>query len=442
VAAAGATGGIGDPNSATPIARDSTREVRRVTLTAWLLCAIAALVAAACSVADGALLAFDPAASPSEHPGGAIHERERAHRALSALRVLAHVAAGAAIAQGLVFAGWSFGTRAMVAVALGLVLVALTEGMARSIGYGLGSRAFDALRDFVRVTTVLLRPIVALGAVLERSLQRVLPATEGSTEEEHSAERFREVVAAEADVSSAEEELLHGVFSLGDTEVREIMVPRVDIVGVAATTPWSEVLDRVRSSEHARFPVYDDTLDNVIGILYAKDLLGAIVAADEPKGGWLRLVRGAVFIPTTKTIDAQLRDFKDSRTHIAIVSDEYGGTAGLVTIEDVLEEIVGEIRDEYDVEEPDVEREGATRFWVAGRLPVDELRELMGVDFGVDDVTTVGGLVYALFGRVPHAGETLTRAGVRLVVERVRRRRVERVYLERLQPALTAGGPR
>ena len=407
-------------------------------ITPWLICVLCTLIAAACSVADGALLAFDPSAAPAEQPGGAIHERERSHRALSALRVLAHVGAGAAIAQGLVVNGWSFAARALAAVLLAVVLVAVSEGMARSIGYGLGSRAFDALRDFVRGTTLLLRPVVALGSALERSLQRVLPAGGIGAEEGHNAERFREVVAA-ADVSSAEEELMHGVFSLGDTEVREIMVPRVDIVGIAATTPWSEVLDRVRSSEHARFPVYDDTLDNVIGILYAKDLLGAVVAEEEPPGGWLRLVRGAVFIPTTKTIDAQLRDFKSSRTHIAIVSDEYGGTAGLITIEDVLEEIVGEIRDEYDVEEPDVEREGGARFWVAGRVPVDELRELMGVDFGIDDVTTVGGLVYALFGRVPRAGEALTRAGVRVVVERVRRRRIERVYFERLQPALSGG---
>jgi len=407
-------------------------------ITPWLVCILCTLIAAACSVADGALLAFDPSAAPAEHPGGAIHERERSHRALSALRVLAHVGAGAAIAEGLVVNGWSFAARAIAAVLLAVVLVAVSEGMARSIGYGLGSRAFDALRDFVRGTTLLLRPVVALGSALERSLQRVLPAGGIGSEEGHNAERFREVVAA-ADVSSAEEELMHGVFSLGDTEVREIMVPRVDIVGIAATTPWSEVLDRVRSSEHARFPVYDETLDNVIGILYAKDLLGAVVAAEEPPGGWLRLVRGAVFIPTTKTIDAQLRDFKDSRTHIAIVSDEYGGTAGLVTIEDVLEEIVGEIRDESDVEEQDVEREGGARFWVAGRVPVDELRELMGVDFGIHDVTTVGGLVYALFGRVPRAGEALTRAGVRVVVERVRRRRIERVYFERLQPALSGG---
>lgn len=408
-------------------------------MTSWLVCALGAIVAAACSMADGALLAFDPAGAPADQPGGAINDRERAHRALSAMRVVAHVTAGAGVARGIAATEWTFSTKALVAAVIAIALVALTEGMSRSIGYGLGSRAFDALRDFVRGTTLLLRPVVALGAALERWLQMVLPSTQGVDEAETGADRFHEVVAAEADVSSAEEELLHGVFSLGETEVREIMVPRVDIVGVAATTPWSEVLDRVRSSEHARFPVYDETIDNILGILYAKDLLGAVVAGTEPPGGWLRLVRGAVFIPTTKTIDAQLRDFKLSRTHIAIVSDEYGGTAGLVTIEDVLEEIVGEIRDEYDVEAPAITREGNSRFWIAGRLPADELRELLGVDLGVHDVTTVGGLVYALFGRVPRSGESLTRHGVRVVVERVRRRRIERVYFERLQPSSTGG---
>jgi magnesium and cobalt exporter, CNNM family len=406
-------------------------------MTPWLVCALGAIVAAACSMADGALLAFDPAGAPADHPGGAIHDRERAHRALSALRVVAHVTAGAGIARGVSGADWTFATKAVVAVLIAIALVALTEGMSRSLGYGLGSRAFDALRDFVRGTSVLLRPVVALGSALERWLQVVLPAAQGGGEEDTRAERFHEVVAAEADVSRAEEELLHGVFSLGETEVREIMVPRVDIVGIAATTPWSEMLDRVRSSEHARFPVYDETLDNILGILYAKDLLGAVVAGTEPSGGWLRLVRGAVFIPTTKTIDAQLRDFKASRTHIAIVSDEYGGTAGLVTIEDVLEEIVGEIRDEYDVEEPAVEREGSTRFWVAGGVAADELYELLGIHLGVHDVTTVGGLVYALFGRVPRSGESVTRHGVRVVVERVRRRRIERVYFERLHPSFS-----
>jgi CBS domain containing-hemolysin-like protein len=230
------------------------------------------------------------------------------------------------------------------------------------------------------------------------------------------------------------------VFSLGETEVHEIMVPRVDIVGIEDVTPWSEVLDRIRSSEHARFPVYRETIDEVTGILYAKDVLPAILSDEEPAGGWLSLARAPSFIPTSKRIDAQLREFQATRAHIAIVSDEYGGTAGLVTIEDILEEIVGEIRDEYDVETPDIEQDGSTRFWVAGRLSLDELSERLDANFEVEDVATVGGLVYTLFGRVPKAGESITHAGFRIVVERVRRRRVERVYFERLTTASAAGG--
>jgi len=207
----------------------------------------------------------------------------------------------------------------------------------------------------------------------------------------------------------------------------------VDIVGIEQTTNWSEVVDRVRSSEHARFPVYDDTLDNVLGILYAKDLLPFVIDDDEPMQGWQTLVRPASFIPTSKLIDVQLRDFKSARTHIAIVSDEFGGTAGLVTIEDVLEEIVGEIHDEYDDEEPEIEQEDNKRFWVTGRLALDELSELLGQDFVRDDVNTVGGLVYEIFGRVPRPGEAVKLGSYKMVVERVRRRSIERVFFERVQ---------
>jgi CBS domain containing-hemolysin-like protein len=145
-------------------------------------------------------------------------------------------------------------------------------------------------------------------------------------------------------------------------------------------------------------------------------------------------VRVPAFIPISKRIDEQLREFQSSRTHIAIVSDEYGGTAGLVTIEDILEEIVGEIRDEYDVEEPQIKQEGTSRFWVSGLVPLDDFCERIDADFDIEDVTTVGGLVYALFNRVPNSGESLVHAGFRIVVERVRRRRIERVYFERLEP--------
>ncbi len=213
------------------------------------------------------------------------------------------------------------------------------------------------------------------------------------------------------------------------------MVPRVDMIGIDLEMPWSEVVDRVRSSEHARLPVYRDTLDHVVGILYAKDLLPAVIGGTAPSGGWHPLVRPASFIPPSRAINDQLRDFQASRTQMAIVIDEFGGTAGLVTIEDILEEIVGDIRDEHDIEEEDVEHEQGQRFWVAGRVTLDDLSAIVGREFNLEGVTTVGGLIYTLLGRVPRAGEQIEYGGFRIVVERLRRRRVERVYFERLQPA-------
>jgi putative hemolysin len=316
----------------------------------------------------------------------------------------------------------------------------VAEGTGRAIGYADPPRIYAALSPLIRALSAVLGPAVALGGAIDRTLHAIIPPNPRDAEErETSAEQFHEVVTAEADVSSAEEELIHGVFSLGETQVQEIMVPRVDMVGIEAATPWSEALDRIGNSEHARVPVFRETLDEVVGVLYAKDVLPSIVADEEPAAGWLSLMRPATFIPTSKRIDAQLREFQASRTHIAIVIDEYGGTAGLVTIEDILEEIVGEIRDEYDVEEPQIQQEGFGRYWVSGRMAVEELSERLNANFSVDDVTTVGGLVYALFGRVPRSGESQTHAGFRIVVERVRRRRIERVYLERLEPAVARG---
>ncbi|HKG94086.1 MAG TPA: hemolysin family protein [Gemmatimonadaceae bacterium] len=395
----------------------------------------AALVAACFAAADGALLGLGEVAEGAPPAVRELHAgRERAHRVLSFARVCVLLAAGAAtsIAFGVrdqpSWRGILMGAVAAAAVA------ALVEGGARAAGDAGGVRTLGRLAPLVRATQTLLAPVTALGSAIDNVLFRTLPPPAPDEEErEAAAEQFREVVAAEADVSRDEQEVLRGVFSLHETPVRDVMVPRVDVVAVDRETHWSEVVDRVRSSEHARFPVYSESVDEVVGILYAKDLLPAVIAGEEPAAGWPALVRPPTFIPTTKSIGIQLRDFQSSRTHIAIVVDEYGGTAGLVTIEDILEEIVGEIRDEYDVEEPEVESEAGRRYWVSARLTLDELSELLGHPFESEDVSTVGGLVYAQLGRVPRAGEQLTMQGFRVVVERVRRRRIERVYFERAE---------
>ena len=407
-----------------------------MTIVVALLAALAAAIAALCALADGALMAIDEDATlASPVARSIVGRREKTHRALAFARIVGQLMAGVLSAGALASSALPAASVAPLVLLTGTVIVVVAEGVARAAGDSLGAAAVEALGSFISVVERLMRPVVLFGAWCDAGLMRLMPPPPPDEEDrEATLEQFREVVAAEADVTRDEAVLLRGVFSLGHTAVQEIMVPRVDIVGIDKGTSWSEVVDRVRSARHARLVVFDGTLDEVVGILYAKDLLPAVIADAEPDTGWLNLARPATFIPAAKRVDDQLRDFKVSHRHIAIVVDEYGGTAGLVTLEDALELIVGEIRDENDVEEPDVEREDDDKFWVSARVTLEDLSELTGQDFTREDVQTVGGLVYELVGSVPRAGQSLTVGSFKLVVERVIRRRVERIYLERLHP--------
>src|SRR5205823_4406410 len=186
------------------------------------------------------------------------------------------------------------------------------------------------------------RPLLSLIAAGERLIQALLPVPPD----------------ASAALAPAQRDMLLGVFSLGDTTVAEIMTPRLDIAAVESGASWSEVLDLFRRREHVRVPVYTDGLDNIIGMLHAKDLVPAVGGVVPTPEQWQNLVRPADFVPESKTLAAQLGDFQRGPSHIAIVVDEFGGTSGLITLEDILEEIVGDIHDEYDVDErPTIERE-------------------------------------------------------------------------------------
>jgi CBS domain containing-hemolysin-like protein len=406
-----------------------------MSLVAVVFALSAALVAALCAFADGALLGLEDGEPPSDPRTAALLvRREMAHRALAFGRILAQLLAGAAASASLLLSGWvPAALLAPVVVLAGIALVMVSEVGARAAGDALGARGLRPLMPLVELVEMLLRPVVAFGTWADSLLHRLLPPPPlDDADREDAVERFREVVAAESEIEGEGEVLLHGVFSLKDTHVHEIMVPRVDIVGVELGTLWSEVVDRVRSARHARLVVFDGTLDEVVGVLYAKDLLPALLADEEPAGGWRALVRPALFIPESKSVEAQLREFRTARRHLAIVVDEFGGTAGLVTLEDVLELIIGDIQDEGDAERPEVEREDGGRYWVAAGVTLEDLSELTGQDFRRGDITTVGGLVMELLGRVPRAGESLVVGAYRLVVERVVRRRIERVYLEPL----------
>ncbi len=402
-------------------------------------CALLAMsLAALCAYADGAVLALEDDEPPSSAAvADILQRRELVHRALAFGRIVGQLLAGGAVAasfrEGVVPAA----QLVVVVVVVGILAVAVAEIVARTAGDVAGARGVARLAGWIHGIEGVFAPVVYFGSRLDAALSRVLPTrTPDAEEREEHLEQFREVVAAEAEAEphSPASVLLNGVFSLGDTVVQAIMVPRVDIVGLERETPWSEVVDKVRSFRHARLPVFDGTIDEIVGVLYAKDLLPSIVEDEEPAAGWASLVRPPVFIPGTKSVDEQLREFRHTHRHIAIVVDEYGGTAGLVTMEDALELIVGEIRDEHDVEEPDIENEGKDRWWVSAGVSLDELSEVIGADFHREDVRTVGGLVYEILGRVPRNGERMTVGDFRVVVERVIRRRIERVYFERIAP--------
>lgn len=410
---------------------------------AWGLAASGAVVAALAAVADGALLADPPAAvstgerspfAPTPSVARTITVREQAHRALAFLRVIGHLAAGCGLGVALDLADEPALDRLVALLALGLTTVLVSETLARMVGDVLGDEAAERLAGVTRLAERLLAPVVRMGTWVDGLFAEVVSAEEATQERrEEAAAQFREVVTSEADVSRDERELLLGVFEFGETTVEEVMVPRVDMLGIERDTPWSEMIDRVRSIRHSRVPVFEGTIDEVVGILYVKDVLPAVLADEEPADGWTSLMRPPTFIPASKRIADLLREFRASHRHIAIVADEYGGTAGLVTIEDVIEELVGEIRDEYDDEERLVENEEGVRFWVSGRLTLDDLSSALGYEFSRDDVSTVGGLVLELLGRVPRSGEAFTIGPFKVIVERVVRRKIERVYLERLQ---------
>jgi CBS domain containing-hemolysin-like protein len=283
-------------------------------------------------------------------------------------------------------------------------------------------------------------PLVWLARLVDGLLHRITGRKNGAADEDTLEEEIRTIVSEghrEGLIEEDAREMIEGVIDLRDAVVSHIMTPRTEMHMLPVNTPWDEMVESVIESGHTRVPVYDKTRDDVIGILYSKDLLPELAKrADEPRRPLTALLRKPQFVPETKGVDDLLQWFQKSRTHIAVVLDEYGGVSGLVTIEDVLEEIVGEIDDEYDQESEDEIRKIDDDVCEAlGRAHIDEINEVMGFDLPEEeDFDTIGGFVFAEFGRVPAVGESITwQDAVRVTVLEASRRRVNRVRLERVR---------
>ena len=218
--------------------------------------------------------------------------------------------------------------------------------------------------------------------------------------------------------------MIRGIVQLDQTVAREIMVPRVDIAAVEAGTSLEALAHAMNEAGHSRVPVYDGDLDHIQGVAHAKDVLRQIAGGRDPSVVTAREVaRPPLFVPESKSLEELLGEFQEKRVHLAIVVDEYGGVSGIVTIEDLLEEIVGEIQDEFDAEEPVIRNVGKSEFLVDARLPIDELNESLGMNIAADGFDTIGGLVFDQLGKVPVQGDTIHHDGLSiLVVDTVGRR--------------------
>ncbi len=249
------------------------------------------------------------------------------------------------------------------------------------------------------------------------------------TEEE--LHELMEASQEEGLINGEESEMIRAIFSLGETVVREVMVPRTDMACVTVDATAEELLATIINCGHSRIPVYEGTIDNIIGILYAKDLLkswGASGSALDLRG----IARQPFYIPETKNLEELLQEFRRRRVHLAVVIDEYGGTSGLITIEDLLEQIVGDIQDEYDTEEELLQLQEDGSVVVDAMLPIEEFEEYFDVQVEREKFDTVGGLVFYLLGRIPGPGEEVVCSGIRLTVLSAAERRIGKLLAIRL----------
>jgi CBS domain containing-hemolysin-like protein len=285
-------------------------------------------------------------------------------------------------------------------------------------------RVYAVVETLFRPLTWLVRKL--LGRVADDPKSELVAVAEfkAVTEEDDTTPRLQD----------EKRELIHSIFEFGDTTAKEVMVPRIDMIMAEAGTPRSDVLKLIEENGHSRIPVYDGSVDEIIGAVHVKQLVrnGKVDASEIPVR---ELVRPVIFVPETKKIDELLQEFQQTKSHLAIVVDEYGGTSGMVTLEDVIEEIVGEIEDEYDTQETLVEPLPDGTWRVAAKIDIDDLNEEMNLNLPTENSDTLGGFIYELVGKVPSQGEAVEYQNLRFVIDRVHRQRIMRVRIQKAEQA-------
>lgn len=321
----------------------------------------------------------------------------------------------------------------LVVFGTALVMLLLAELVPEMIAAHHSERVALVLAPPLSIVAFVSMPIIRLMEWITLGISRAIGLPRTGSMPFVTEEEIKTMVDAGEEggvIPEEEAEMIYSILNLGDTLAREVMVPRIDVVAVDVTTPMLEALDVLMEAGHSRIPVYRDTIDNVLGLLYAKDVLPYLRNGqiDVPLS---EILREAYFIPETKKASDLLLDLQQRRVHIAIVVDEYGGMAGLVTIEDLLEEIVGEIQDEYDTEEPIIELVNENEYILDGRVDLDDLNRLMNIEIPTGESDTLGGFIFSTLGRVPSVGNRVTFDNLDFTVESVSGRRIHKVRVQR-----------
>ncbi len=335
----------------------------------------------------------------------------------------------------------AFGRAVTLLVAvLGFLL--LGQAVPRALARYRPDRSLGLLVWLASALDLLVRPLTLVVEGVANLLGRLLPAPEQPVPPVGSEEELRTITLPDQDdgiIEADERQMIDGVLHLEEITVREIMVPRVDIVAVERSVSPADLIETIVGAGHSRLPVYQESIDQILGVLYAKDLLPFVMGPTEALP-LASLIRPPYVVPESKRIDDLLKELQRAKVHIAIVADEYGGTAGLVTIEDILEEIVGEIQDEYDVETPLFELVGPSELLADGRLALEDVEDALGVSFDPDaDYDTLGGFVQTHLGRLPREGDRFAAEGIEVEILAVERHRVRRLRVTKTQPVDVEG---
>lgn len=327
-----------------------------------------------------------------------------------------------------------------IAIVLGISFLTLILGtvVPEAVGSAYAMLLIGLLATPLRILTILFSPLSSLLLGISTLLARAFGSDRlVNTVTEEEIMTLVNAGNTGGTIEDEEREMIFSVMQLDETYAREIMVPRIDVEAVDVTTSLTDALDTFMRTGFSRIPVYEDNIDNIVGLLYAKDLLNLWHTSSLEGHSARELVRSAYFIPETRAADDLLRDLQARNVHMAIVVDEYGGTSGLVTIENIMEEIVGDIRDEYDLnEETEYIQHNDDEFLIDAGMDVDDVNELLGTSISSDDNDTLGGYIFLQIGRVPIVGEEIDTEEVHMTIRSIEGRRIRKV-LVKVKPKLS-----